>query len=349
MHSINYIRHNGSKTKNRLDARLYNNDVFLSMGDNFDQFNFARPVTESYQSLLIERWQQLRNKYSHVCLWFSGGRDSRLALDTAIENNICIDEICVIRPTMLPDNLRILNLAEHDTNAIEYLNYIKHKIPKTKINIIEFRDRHFATVYQNPNWVNNNTQWQIFRAWTIENSFKHFKDEFSLSDSKDVVNVLGAIHPYIHVDSNLNWIFEFVDHQFQDLGSSVEIFNVSNDMPELTKTYADMVRNWCVKNSVFPKRYAVSPNDMRNNLVVYQKIKLVNNRFQFPKNWNNWLPDSSTPYKVNNGFKSALNLILCEQQYPQPQGFVNYMNNTNWAKIEIELNYGGICSKQFVF
>jgi hypothetical protein len=349
MHSINYIRHDGSKTRNRLEARAYNNDVFLSMGKQFDQFDFTKSVGESYQSLLVERWKQLRKNYSHVALWFSGGRDSRLALDTAIQNNIYIDEICVIRPTLLPDNLRVLNLVEHDINAIQYLDTVKDKIPNTKINIIEFRDRHFATVYQEPEWINYGPVWMIFKAWTTVHLFRHFKDEFSLTDGDGAVNVLGAIHPHIHVDSDDNWIFEFIDMQFQDLGQAVEIFNVSDVMPELTKAYADMARDWCIANSVAPERFSVSPENIRNNLALYQKIKLIDSRFQFPKTWNNWVPENSAPYRINTGFKSTMNLILCEQQSPQPRGFVNYINNTDWTRVEAELQHGGICSKSFVF
>jgi hypothetical protein len=349
MHSINYVRSDGTKTRNRLDARVLDNDVFLSMGDNYDQYDFTKTVSDSYQSLLIERWEQLRKRYSHISLWFSGGRDSRIALDTAIQNNIHIDEICIIRPTLLPDNLRVLNLAEHDVNAIQYLDTIKDKIPNTKINIIEFRDRHFATVYQDPTWVNYGNNWMLFIAWTTVHLFRHFKDEFSLTDGDGVVNVLGTIHPHIHVDDNDNWRFEYVDSQFQDLGQAVEIFNIADDMPELAKTYADMARNWCIANSVAPTRFAITPNDMRNNLELYQRIKLMDSRFQFPKNWNNWVPENSAPYRINTGFKSTMNLILCEQQSPQPQGFINYINNTDWNKIEAELNYGGICSKSFVF
>tara|TARA_B110000503_G_scaffold140740_1_gene232401 strand:- start:3539 stop:4588 length:1050 start_codon:yes stop_codon:yes gene_type:complete len=349
MHSINYVRSDGTKTRNRLDARIPDNDVFLSLGDNFDQHDFTKTVSYSYQSLLIERWEQLRKKYSHISLWFSGGRDSRIALDLAIQNNIYIDEICVVRPTLLPDNLRVLNLAEVDVNAIQYLDAIKDKIPNTKINIIEFRDRHFATVYQNPNWVNAGAPWMIWRAWMTVHLFRYFKDEFSLTDGDGAVNVLGAIHPHIHTDDNNNWILQFIDLQFQDLEKSVEIFNVADDMPELTKAYADMARNWCIANSVVPKRFAITPNDMRNNMALYQQIKLVNSQLQFPKNWNNWVPENSIPYQINAGFKSTMNLLLCEQQSPQPQGYINYINNTDWPRIEAELQYGGICSKSFVF
>jgi hypothetical protein len=349
MHSIRYLKENGKSTRNRFDARSNGNNVFLSLGHRYDNFDFTKSNSINYESLLIERWQQLRKQYNHINLWFSGGKDSRLVLDTAIKNNIHIDEISVIRPTLFPDNMRILNLAEHDVNALQYLEFCQTNLSKTKINIIEFRDRHYATIYNNPTWFNNHSVWAIFVAWTTENIIKYFKDEFNIKTGNGAVDILGNIHPHVYFDQSNSWKFEYVDRQFQDLGSTVEIFNVTEKFPELTKAYVDLVRNYCINNNLFPERFANSINYYRDQVSPYNQINLVNSRFQFPKVWNNWTPEKTLPYQVNNGFKSMLNLLLCEQQFPQPQGFINYMNNTRWDLIEPEFEYGGICSKSFNF
>jgi hypothetical protein len=129
----------------------------------------------------------------------------------------------------------------------------------------------------------------------------------------------------------------------------VEIFNISEEFPELTKAYVELIKNHCSNNDFYPGRFASSVNGLRDQISPYNQIALTNSRFQFPKVWNNWTPDDSIPYKINNQFKNMLNLLLCEQHFPQPRGFVNYMNNTDWNTIKPEFEYGGICSKSFNF
>lgn len=346
MHSFNFVRSDGSLTRDRFQARFIDNNVRWSLGPNFDTYDFTQPLEKTYEQLIKQRWQQLKSKYNYTRLWFSGGRDSRLVLDSAIRHGIYIDEIVIIRPSMFPTNLRILQLAEQDRNAISYIDAIKPLIPNTKINVINFQDRHYAQVFSNPNWHHYNNVWMIFVPWTVQNSMPIFADEFGFSQHPDAVDLMGTLHPFIWYDQG--WRFQFIDSQFQDLGKTVEIFNVTDDMPELIHRYVCDCTNYLESQNNYLQKFQGNINDIRNQHLMYKNIILPDPSTQFPKRWEqHWRPHDNIYYKVNSGFKSTLLLMLCEQQLPQPQGYQNYINCSNWKEIEQEHNHGGICSLEF--
>lgn len=346
MHSFNFVRSDGSLTRDRFQARAIDNNVRWTVGPNFDLYDFKQSLECTYEQLIEQRWQQLKSKYSYIRLWFSGGRDSRLVLDSAIKHGVHIDEIVIIRPSMFPTNIRILQLAEQDRNAVHYLETIQSLIPTTKINIINFQDHHYAQVFANPDWHHYNNVWMIFVPWTVQNSMPMFADEFGFKNHYNAVDLMGTIHPHIWYDQG--WRFQFIDSQFQDLGTSVEIFNVTNDMPELIHCYVRDCASYLESQHIYPQRFQDSVNDIRNQISVYKNIELPDPSTQFPKRWeHSWRPHNNIYYKINSGFKSTLLLMLCEQQLPQPQGYQNYINCTNWAEIEQEYHHGGICSLEF--
>ena len=65
----------------------YNDEIFSS-------YNWSNEPAETLEELYRQRAEQLRNKYDYIVLFFSGGADSTSVLDTFIDNNIHLDELC---------------------------------------------------------------------------------------------------------------------------------------------------------------------------------------------------------------------------------------------------------------
>lgn len=63
--------------------------------DRLYRFNWQIEPPESFETLLKERAQQLRDNYSELTLSFSGGRDSFTILETFRKNNIHLDNVQV--------------------------------------------------------------------------------------------------------------------------------------------------------------------------------------------------------------------------------------------------------------
>ena len=109
----------------------------------FNQFDYHIEPVESYSDLVQQRAQELRDRYSHIRLWFSGGSDSTSALNAFIDNNIHLDEIIVYmwndheHHNPLESGSRELTLS-----AIPYLESVQHKLIGTKITkiILNYED-----------------------------------------------------------------------------------------------------------------------------------------------------------------------------------------------------------------
>ena len=72
---------------------------FRWMDDTWDCMNMTQEPKATWDDLLRTRAQQLRDRYSHVALFYSGGWDSHTALMAFVKNNIPLDEILVYDKT----------------------------------------------------------------------------------------------------------------------------------------------------------------------------------------------------------------------------------------------------------
>jgi hypothetical protein len=99
-------------------------------------------------TLYKERAQQLRDKYDHLVLHYSGGADSHNILHTFLTNNIKLDEICVKWPKPLrdgkfytPNNKDISAknaVSEWDFAIKPTLDWLASNRPDIKITIIDY-------------------------------------------------------------------------------------------------------------------------------------------------------------------------------------------------------------------
>src|SRR6056300_1705765 len=70
---------------------------------SFENYDWTKEPVESFYDLMVIRAKQLRDTYSYLKFWFSGGSDSTTALRVFLDNNIHIDEISVFQ-CYTPDN-----------------------------------------------------------------------------------------------------------------------------------------------------------------------------------------------------------------------------------------------------
>jgi len=96
--------------------------------------NNGQEPQESYEELKKQRAQEIRDRYSYVRLWYSGGSDSQTALNSFVKNNIHLDEIVVhlwadygVSDPYASSSREVL------ISALPYLDSIRHLISNTKI------------------------------------------------------------------------------------------------------------------------------------------------------------------------------------------------------------------------
>ena len=100
-----------------VDGKVYYNqfETWMAIGDgdssraqfnfydqSFDTVDWTQDPPESWDSLVQQRCLQLRDKYKHLCLLYSGGRDSHHLLRSFAKYNILLDEIIRVDFTVNP-------------------------------------------------------------------------------------------------------------------------------------------------------------------------------------------------------------------------------------------------------
>jgi hypothetical protein len=87
------------KTYSKLEALEFKKATGLPINWNFndrvfENFDWSVEPPESLEFYYAQRVRQLREKYDYLVLMYSGGADSAGILDTFVENNVFVDEIC---------------------------------------------------------------------------------------------------------------------------------------------------------------------------------------------------------------------------------------------------------------
>lgn len=109
---------------------LIQNLIKITHNDAWEQFDWTVEPSETFDELLVERCNQLRQKYSYLTLYFSGGADSETMVQAFIKAKVDPDEIVINNIIIAKDNpLKDIDLA------IQKLKVYQTLLPKTKITI----------------------------------------------------------------------------------------------------------------------------------------------------------------------------------------------------------------------
>lgn len=137
---FNHETHASQQFTNKLEATIYKNQLahatiyFHWYDEVFDQVDTSIDPIESYPKLLKQRATELRERYSYLRLWFSGGSDSTTALNAFVDNGIHIDEIIVNCWMDHHHSDPLLSANKEITlSASPYLDSIADKLVRTKI------------------------------------------------------------------------------------------------------------------------------------------------------------------------------------------------------------------------
>ena len=260
----------GDKTyHNKFEAMTkarHQNDTlhFDFYDDKFLDYDWAHRDHEPFESILHRRCKQLREKYSYIKLFYSGGHDSHTMLLAFMESNTYIDEVVVNIYSYW--NEKQNNHDEYTRNhplnreqfraAIPFLKEIRNQIPKTKITIEDISggylysgDTFVSTIFQN----------------SFDLTFdKMLHRNMLFGPTPDnTVNLVGGEKPMLtRVDGNYFWYCPD-NHVLGVTGyqSQTEMFYITPDMPELHRKQCHLMLDWI--KSRFPDKDNI---DFVNNL-----------------------------------------------------------------------------------
>lgn len=353
---------NGKNIVDPIAAKKADSDVYYSMGESFDNYAFRRvdPDPAKAAELLEQRIRQLRGKYKYIRLWFSGGKDSTLALATAIKYNVHIDEIVIVR-RFCKKNLGLYTqfhqAREIEGSAIKYLESVKDKISKTKISFVDLDDKQFAVPFKDPLWYTYTNEYFFSITYTPNMFYRYLNPKFKiLKEPKNRVDLCGAGTPAVWQNQDTEqWQFCFSDTNFVTVHSSpvgdsqYEDFLLTDEMPELAEYYvntviesyvADKVKseNWDRNNSPQLQRTVRDRTNLYEDLKDFKGFQFPKTPIQIPMNEYFWKATLGSP-------KAFYDLVNRYYQNPIPKCLKLYIENTDWQAIKAHRDSGWITTK----
>lgn len=233
-----------SKNKVSVDF-YYHNHVW----DNFDRGLLGKiPLTQLYK----ERAQQLRDKYDHLVLHYSGGSDSHNILHTFLNNNIKLDEISVrwIKPlrdgqlyTPNAKDTSARNAASEWDYAIKpTLDWIAKNKPEIKITISDYGSNLDSKTLSIENCERRLIEMKInrgglgtFSMWVDSN----LESKISKKNTEKTGHIYGIEKPMLFLKDNTICV-QFMDAVFENAilprgrtEDRVEMFYWSPEFPLL--------------------------------------------------------------------------------------------------------------------
>ena len=341
-------------SKDRIRYRKSNTLPIFQIGKDFENYNFTTTAAK-FKTSVETRLEQLRDTGKYLRFWFSGGKDSRLILDTSIRIGIEFDEIVIIKNQLLGPTYQMGAISEIMANAIDYIETIKNNFKKTKITIRDFQANEFEKVFQNPSWIHETNCWYIHSAIEPNLFYKYVNPDCKLLEEiSDRIDVMGSIHP--HVYWNDGWKFVYVDFQFpQNLWDTCENFLTSPSHPEILHSYVKSLVAEFERRGLKPERFQknlfVSTNQQMRNvreLLSEYQFDIHRPDAEWPKEYqDSWRPSNELYWQANPSFKSLLTCFMCYYARPQPKAFQDYVNLPDWQSVIDEIKYGGILTQEF--
>lgn len=343
-------------TQSRLRARETVSDLRFAISRGFDGYEFRYRADPDVELLLEQRWQQLRSKYRYLRLWFSGGKDSRVALDSAIKNGIYIDEIFVMMYHGLDTKDPFLT-GEVTECGLAYLETVKPRLKVGKINIVDLYSEHYLSVYQDPDWIYQVRLYEYMCINTPNIFHRYINSRWGFTDdSSDCADIVGMVFPSVwYCSQDQTWKFTFVDMAFDtQVGTQAVNFAIDFDDPKLFEAIVNQYITGCIGHHHWPNRFmlpiATDAGDHRKLASLYD-FDVYNHQWQWPKTClgANFRPGNHSLWLHNFGaHKVHLNAYQCWYTRPWPSSFTAYVENTDWAKIDQDIALGGVPSKDFV-
>ena len=177
---------------------IYNEDIFLN-------HDWTIEPKEDIYELYRQRAQQLREKYDYLVLMYSGGIDSHNILETFLDNNIKLDEICTFNISDVGNKSEKLNKEVFNT-AIPFVETLNLKKTGTIFRNVEigklildmWKDDFHQENFQ---YYSAQQQWSgIVRTYQFKSKIK---SHVELSENgKTICYIWGSDKPTILIQNN---------------------------------------------------------------------------------------------------------------------------------------------------
>ena len=208
--------------------------------------------------MYAQRARQLREKYDHLILWWSGGADSTSMLQSFLHNNIVLDEIFVGWPLKLTQgkyqpslDTKVANfVSEWDLTIKPGLQWLADHHPNIKISFVDTSDT-VCRKHHDESLFSLTETFQYLNDQRVESIAPIIRQRSQ--GNRTVANILGITPPELVVVNDYLCVY-FHDLTMSPFGKSefvsdgvqrkYEFFYATPDMPELQREMCHAVLSY---------------------------------------------------------------------------------------------------------
>lgn len=350
-----------NKVQAHIESQITKEQIYFYYNDlEFSKINWYDMPEQDLYELYAQRARQLREQYDYVCLFYSGGSDSSVALQVFLENNIKLDDVVFLGFT----NSKIRD-SDPVNSELYYtgMNYIRASTQKNLklrfVNLWDYFEEIDKTITKD--WIFEQSDARI-AICSILKEKAYSRDPVLLkkaNEGKKVCLLMGLEKPRISIQNN-EFTFSFLDilmygnnypAQFDKKISNitVEKFYTSINCVDIIKKQIHIIADFYLKNF---------PNDYRKHLTHTKEFKRDEyynniNPLIYPKFW-----DESKKFSVGKGnegfFGPKWNFMKMYKEtnyYKQWYNGILHLGNTlSTEHYDPETNYlSGVWSKYYTF
>ncbi len=215
-----------------IGKRLGRKPRFYYFDSVFEAVDWKSEPPESLERLYRERAQQLRDQYSKISLFFSGGFDSTNVLETFVSNGIHLDEVVVMGAFSCDPE----SGSDENQNAEAYKNAFpllgRLGLGSTKVTVMDYKRALERPMYSDGTWVyqygSNVSPWN----WMFSSP-----DNFGTTEGKPSLLLFGGDKPNIVKLENGSHALNFMDKSHLAYGGCV---NWRDGSTQMRNFYSDV-------------------------------------------------------------------------------------------------------------
>lgn len=257
-----YYQVDGVKTFSKFEAwqlsgKNFDKIQFIFNDEIMSQYDWTQEPVEDVYDLYTERARQLRQRYDYLVLLYSGGIDSHTMLETFLQNDIHLDEICSFSLRDVQDETAQFN-QEVFRRAVPFIQSLDLNKLGTKYRIVDMGkmvieqysdDFHFENYHNYTNGILTN--WGVTAR---THKFKsQIKEHVQLTESgKSVCYIWGYDKPSIII-RNGQYCYRFIDaaldlnakQYFNHIALEQKFANFYDEPFFITRDYPKIVIKQC--------------------------------------------------------------------------------------------------------
>ena len=312
-------------------ATRINGKVHWNFNDSaFSAFDWTIPPAVSIKDLYYARARQIRDKYDHVTICFSGGSDSTNVLQSFLQAGVKIDEILVVTVESTKEKTGIIS-GEIFQVAIPYAKQVVEQNPDIKLTVVDMSGIYFVApkivdlVYQR-NWLTIPAGTSISLIREVNEDWKRLSDL-----GKKSCFVWGQQKPMMttHYNRLCYSIPDYIDFTVSPSAQQDgvewqhdELFYASPDCVPLMIKQCHIIKDFLqsdgVHNPIFDRFFQTTESmfgsTIRNNRTEFLKITAVNELVYPLEHWN---PDTWSRGKAASTVKPDYDKWFYEGGYEE--------------------------------